>query len=157
MRAFLVSATIAGTLASAWTHTAQIKTPLFGVWRFNQATSKYTVPPPFARATCRIEPWEDGIKVTYDMVGTRGGIAHWEWTGKFDGRDYPLQGIDDVVTNAYNRIDDHTYSVVAKVDGHATTHTRIVISPDGKTMTVSNTVINAEGQSAGTTLVWDRL
>ena len=40
-----------------------------------------------------------------------------EWTGRFDGKDYAVQGIDYVLTNAYNRIDDHTYEITVKVDG----------------------------------------
>jgi hypothetical protein len=90
------------------------------------------------------------------MVGTRGGVAHWEWTGRFDGKDYPLQGIDDAVTNAYTRIDDYHYRIDAKLDGQLSTRTEIAISADGKTMTASNTVFSAQGQRQGTTLVWQR-
>ena len=34
---------------------------------------------------------------------------HLEWTGKFDGNDYPVQGVEVVLTNAYRRVDDRTY------------------------------------------------
>jgi hypothetical protein len=29
--------------------------------------------------------------------------------GKFDGTDYPVQGVEVVVTNAYRRVDDRTW------------------------------------------------
>lgn len=78
------------------------------------------------------------------MVGVRGGVTHWEWTGRMDGKDYALEGVEEVVTNAYSRIDDRTFSIVTKLDGRPTTTTRIFISSDGKVMTVtssSNTAI----------------
>jgi hypothetical protein len=133
-----------------------IQSPLFGTWRFNMAKSRLDSVPPFIRATCRIEPWRDGIRVSYDMVGTRGGVAHWEWTGRFDGKDYPLQGIDEAVTNAYTRIDERSYRIDAKMDGRLTTITEIAISSDGRTMTASNTVVHSGGQTPGTILVWEQ-
>ena len=113
--------------------------PLFGNWRLNLAESTFASgPPAYSRVTCKIGPWEDGLKVVYDMVGTRGGVTHWEWTGRLDGKDYALQGVEAVVTNAYSRIDDYTYSIVVKEDGRTTTTNRIAISRDGKVMTVTS-------------------
>jgi len=130
---------------------------LFGIWRLNFAESTFASgPPPFARVTCKIEPWEDGLKVIYDMVGTRGGVTHWEWTGRWDGKDYALEGVEEVVTNAYSRIGDHTYSVVVKVDGRITTTTRIAISPDGTTMTATSTASNAQGQNVINTAIYHK-
>jgi hypothetical protein len=156
MPSFLLTAALTAVLAPALTQESSAAAPLFGTWRFNPAKSNYSSEPPFSRATCRIEPWRDGLRVIYDMVGTRGGTAHWEWSGRVDGRDYALQGIDDVVTNAYSRIDDYNYQIVNKVDGRVATITRITISTDGKTMTASNTLMGPAGQSPGTTLVWEK-
>jgi hypothetical protein len=112
------------------------------------AKSTFASPPAYARVTCRIEPWQDGLKVVYDMIGTRGGVTHWEWTGRLDGRDYPLQGVEEVVTNAYSRLDDNTFTIVTKLDGRPTSTTRIVISPDRKVMKVT---------SPGNTAIYERL
>jgi hypothetical protein len=76
------------------------------------------------------------------MVGNRGGVTHWEWTGKLDGKDYPLEGVEEAVTDAYSRIDDHTYRVVLKIDGKTATMTNIAISADGRTMTVTSSSSN---------------
>src|SRR5262245_17379371 len=95
--------------------------PLFGRWRLNFTESTFAPgPAAYARVTCKIAPWEDGLRVIYDMIGVRGGVSHWEWTGKIDGKDYPLQGVEEVITNAYRRIDDRTYAVVFKLDGRIT-------------------------------------
>src|SRR5262245_23582176 len=112
----------------------QVQEPLFGTWHLESASG----PSAYARVTCKIGPLQDGLRVIYDMVGIRGGVTHWEWTGKLDGKDYPLHGVEEVITNAYSRVDDHIYTVVFKVDGRTTTTTKITISPDGKTMTVTS-------------------
>jgi hypothetical protein len=120
---------------------AQAQEPLFGTWRLTSGSG----PSVYARVTCKIQPWQDGLRVIYDMVGNRGGVTHWEWTGKLDGEDYSLEGIEEAVTDAYIRLDDHTYRVVLKVDGRPSTTSTISISSDGRTMTVvsssSNTAV----------------
>src|SRR4051812_49230734 len=88
--------------------------PWYGTWRLNPAKST-TSSDRFKKVTSRIQPSEDGLSVIYDMIGSRGGITHMEWTGKFDGKDYPVEGVDYVLTNAYSLIDDHSYEIVVKV------------------------------------------
>ena len=137
---------------------AQDATPLMGTWRLNVAQSKFASGPlAYARVICRIEPWEDGLKVVYDMTGTRGGVTHWEWTGRLDGKDYALEGVEDVVTNAYQRLDDHTFAVVTKLDGRPTTTTKIVISTDRKVMTVTSPAMNLQGQRVANTAIYEKL
>lgn len=112
----------------------QTPEPLFGVWRLSSSSG----PSAYSRVTCKIEPWQDGLRVTYDMVGNRGGVTRWEWTGRLDGKDYPLEGVEEAITEAYSRVDDHTYRIAMKVDGRPATTTTVSISPDGKTMTVTS-------------------
>ncbi len=135
---------------------AQDLAPLSGTWRVNIAESRFAADPPYRRMTCTIQEWEDGLKVIYDIVGTRGGVTHWEWTGRLDGKDYALQGVEVVVTNAYSRIDERTYTILVKEDGRSTTTSKIAISPDGWVMTVTSTTPNAQGQHVVNTVVYDR-
>jgi hypothetical protein len=104
----------------------------------------------------KVEPWQDGLKVTYDMVGIRGGITHMEWTGKFDGKDYPVHGVDYVLTNAYTRLYEQSYQILIKVDGTLAATAKVVVSADGKTLTTSTVEKNARGESVTTTVVYDR-
>jgi hypothetical protein len=113
-------------------------------------------PPPYSRAQYVIEPWKDGVKVTYDMVYPRGGTTHWEWTGKFDGRPYPLQGIDEYVTYAYQRLDDRTFDVVVRIDDRPAGMSRVVLSPDGKTITTTTTGKDSTGRVVTTTTVYEK-
>jgi len=136
---------------------AQDREALIGTWRLDFAESKFAfVPPPYVRVTCKIDAWQDGLKVTYDMVGERGGVTHWEWTGKLDGKDYALQGIEEVVTNAYSRVGDGAYEVVAKMDGRITSTTSIAISTDRKVMTVTSTVSDARGHRVVNTAIYKK-
>ena len=136
---------------------AQTQTSWLGTWRLNPSKSTPTSNSQYKKVTTKIEPWEDGLKVTYDMVGTRGGVTHVEWEGRFDGKDYPVQGVDSAMTNAYSRIDGHSYSIVIKKDGAMSATVRVAVAPDGRTLTAATTGKNAEGQDVTTTAVYDRL
>ncbi len=127
--------------------------PLFGTWELDVTVSAQSTTR-FKRTTCRIEPWEDGLKVTYDIVGVRGGVIHLEWTGRFDGIDYAVQGTDYVLTNAYTRVNSETYDVVIKVDGESVARARTVLAPDGQTLTTVTTERGATGQEVQSTVVY---
>jgi hypothetical protein len=134
----------------------QAQAPWFGTWNLNFAKSTANSDPRYKKVTSRIEPRKDGLKVTYDAIGTRGGITHMEWAGAFDGKDYPVQGVDYVLTNAYSRVDDHTYEIIVKVDGATAARTKVVVSGDGKTLTTVTSEKNAQGREVVTTSVYDR-
>jgi hypothetical protein len=145
--ALLVQSAAAHPVIDAW----------FGTWTLNLAKSIYTPgPPPYARAQYAIEPWKDGVKVTYDMVYPRGGTTHWEWTGRFDGQPYPLQGIDEYVTYAYQRVDDRTYDVVVRIDDRAAGASSVTLSADSKSITTTTTGRDASGRVVTTTSVYEK-
>jgi len=130
---------------------------LIGTWQVNLSRSSFNPgPPAYKRSTCRIEPQGDGLKVTYDMVGTRGGVVHLEWIGKLDGQDYPVQGMDEVITNAYTQADDHTYDIVVKVDGVKAASARTTVAGDGKSLTTKTTSRNSQGETVTTTVIYER-
>ena len=133
----------------------QAPVPLFGTWELSTEKSQQSSTR-FKRTTCWIEPSEDGFQVIYDIVGERGGVIHLEWAGQFDGRDYTVQGVDYVLTNAYTRIDDYTYDVVIKVDGGQVALARTTISSDGQTLTTVTAERNAAGEEIQSTVVYER-
>jgi hypothetical protein len=128
----------------------ETQAPWMGTWKLNPAKSQ-TASDRYKRTITKIEPWQDGIKVEYDMIGFRGGVNHLEWVGKFDSKDYPVEGADYVITNAYTVIDDHHYRIVVKVEGHHTATADVAISSDGKTLTT----VTTEGEKK-TTSVYER-
>jgi len=128
--------------------------PWFGAWQLDPTRSSRAQP--YKRVTLTIEPAGDGLKVTYDMVGTRGGVTHLEWTGGFDGRDQPVQGADTVLTNAYRRVDDRSYAIEVKVDGAPVATAVAAVSPDGGTLTVTQRERDAQGREVESTAVYRR-
>ncbi len=106
----------------------------FGTWHLNVDRSTFnTRPAPYVRGTWKIERGQgaDEVVMIYDQVGTRGGVTHMEWKGRFDGTDHRLQGPDALVTYAYSHIDERTLSLVVKVDGQPTATARVVLAPGG--------------------------
>jgi hypothetical protein len=130
----------------------------FGVWRLNLDKSVYNPgPAPYKRATMTVERLDDQVRFSYDFVHLRGGVQHLEWTGKFDGQDYMVQGIDEYITYAYTQLDARTYEIVAKADGHVAAVASVTISPDGRTLTTVTRRKNARGQDITTTTIHDKI
>jgi hypothetical protein len=132
--------------------------PWLGTWRqeLSKPASRFETPA-YKKVTLRIETAPDGLKVTYDMVRARGGITHMEWTGRFDGKDYPVQGVDYVLTNAYRIVADRSYEIVLKVDGRQAATAVAVVAPDGRTMTVTTRERDREGRPVESTVVYRRI
>src|SRR5437763_11461616 len=83
-----------------------------GTWTLNVAQSTSVGSFPYRRGTRKISAARDGtVTIVDDLVRVRGGILHLEWTGKFDGLDYPVQGVEVVLTSAYRRVDDRTWEL----------------------------------------------
>ena len=152
-----VLAALATGVLLTQTIAAQVDARWLGTWTFNPAKSVDAGQQPFKRGTLTIEPSGDGVKITYNLFRERGGVAHLEWTGRFDGRDYPLQGVDGYsVTNAYRRLDDRRYEIVQKVDGMVSTTATISLLPDEKTLTTITRGKNALGGDVVTTSVYEK-
>jgi hypothetical protein len=146
-----------GAFVPAAPAAAQAPAVWLGAWTLNVEKSTYDPgPAPYARATCTIEPWGDGVRMVYDMVRVRGGVTHLEWTGRFDGMDYPVQGVDEVLTNGYRQIDERTFEAVVKVDGQTTATSRVVFSPDGRTMTTETVGANPQAQRLRWVTVYEK-
>jgi hypothetical protein len=109
-----------------------------GSWALNVARSTYASgDAPYKRATYRIERAGERFRVIYDMVHPRGGTTHLEWTGQMDGRDYPLQGVDQAITYAYAPAGPDAWEIVVKIDGRVAARSRVTVSADGRTMTTT--------------------
>jgi len=135
-RPVLIGAMLSAFLTRPEVSAGQAPTSWFGTWRLNVARSTLGPESPYRRGSRRIEPSEGGITIIDDVVRSRGGILHLEWSGRLDGLDYPVQGVEVVLTDAYRRLDDRTWELVQKTDGAVAAAARLAISSDGKTITV---------------------
>ena len=128
---------------------------LTGTWKLNEGKSKIPAGAP-KNITVVYEAAGDNTKVTVDGVDGAGKPTHNEWTGKFDGKDYPLTGDPLADTRSYKTVDDHTTDLTNKKDGKATLTGKIVLSADGKTRTVTVSGTDAKGKKVTFTTVYDK-
>ena len=126
-----------------------------GTWKLNEAKSKIGPGAP-KNSTVVYEAAGDSVKVTIDGTDSEGKPLHSEWTGKFDGNDYPVTGDPSVDMRSIKKVDDHTLTATQKKDGKVTTTARIVLSADGKTRTVAASGTDAKGKKISSTAVYDK-
>jgi len=129
--------------------------PNMGTWKLNEAKSKVPAGAP-KNTTVVYEMAGDKIKVTVDGVDGAGKPAHNEWTGMFDGKDYPLVGDPTGDTRAYKKINDHTLELTNKKGGKVTATGTVVVSADGKTRTVTVKATDPSGKTVEYTAVYDK-
>jgi hypothetical protein len=128
--------------------------PQLGTWKLNEAKSKFAGKA--RNHTVIYEAVGDQIKITVDGVDENGGAVHNEWTGKFDGKDYPVTGDASVDARSYRKIGKNTLELTNKKDGKATLTGRIVISRYGKSRTVTTTATDAQGKKVTNVAVYDK-
>jgi hypothetical protein len=111
-----------------------------GTWTLSAVISTGSEAPRlYARGTRHISVADSTVTIVDDLVRVRGGVVHQEWTGKLDGNDYPVQGVEVYLTSAYRQIDDHTIELRQKFDGRPVVIARMVLSVDGRTITTTTT------------------
>jgi len=129
-----------------------------GTWKLNEAKSKIGPGAP-KNTTVVYEAAGDDVKVTVDGTNADGTPAHNEWTGKFDGKDYPLTGDPNSDTRTYKQVNDHTLALTQKKGSKVTVSGRIVVSADGKSRTVTTSGTDSTGKkvsSTGARNLWNR-
>jgi hypothetical protein len=128
--------------------------PNMGTWKLNEAKSKFAGKA--RNHTVVYEPAGDQVKVTVDGVDENGGAVHSEWTGKFDGKEYPVTGDAASDVRSYRMINKNTLALTGKKAGKVTLTGRIVVSRDGKTRTVTTTTTNAQGKKVTSVARYDK-
>lgn len=126
-----------------------------GTWKLNEAKSKFA-PGASKNHTVVYESAGDQIKVTVDGTDGAGNALHNEWTGKFDGKEYPLVGDPTADSRSYRRIGARTLMLTGKKDGKVTVSGRIVVSANGKSRTVTTTATDAKGKRIRNIAVYDK-
>ena len=129
--------------------------PNVGSWKLNDAKSK--VPAGMAKNTSVVYTADgDNLKAVVDGVDGTGKPTHSEWTGKFDGKDYPVAGDPAVDTRSMQKVSDRHYKLTNKKDGKVTTTGMLELSADGKMRTLKVEGTDASGKKASATFVYDK-
>ena len=152
MKARTTMLTLAMCLVAVWCFAED---PNLGTWKLNEAKSKIATGAP-KNSTVVYEAAGDNVKVTVDGTDGDGKPAHNEWTGKFDGKDYPVTGDASQDTRSYKKVNARTLAMSIKKDGKVTSTGRIVVAPDGKSRTVTTTRNDPKGKKVKSTAVYDK-
>lgn len=157
VRPLVIVAVVVGLVIFVSPAAGQSQDPWIGTWKLNLAKSKYNPGLAPRSSTVTIAAAEGGFKQTVETVpGTFGLPTRSEVMAKFDSTDTPVRGNPNADTSAYTKFDGRTYVVISKKNGKVSLTSQVVISADGKTRTVIQTGINAQGQKVNNTIVYDR-
>ena len=126
-----------------------------GTWKLNEAKSKLAPGAP-KNNTVVYEAAGDNVKITVDGIDSDGKPTHHEWTGKFDGKDYPVTGDPTSDARSYKRINDRTLAFTVKKGGKVTTTGRVVVAADGRSRTVTTSGTDSKGKKISSTAVYDK-
>ena len=129
--------------------------PQMGTWKLNEAKSKFAPGVP-KNHTVVYETAGDNVKITVDGTDKDGKSTHNEWTGKFDGKDYPVTGDPSSDMRSYQKVGDRVLKMTIKKDGKVTITGRIIVSADGKSRIVSTSEPGAKGKSPTNRAVYDK-
>ena len=129
--------------------------PNIGTWKLNESKSK--IAPGTPKNTTVVYVADGGrIKVIVDGVDKDGKPTHNEWTGMFDGKDYPLVGDPMNDSRGYKTIDANTVELWNKKGGKVMVTGTIVIAPDGKSRTLTTKSKGGDGKEIISIAVYDK-
>jgi hypothetical protein len=129
--------------------------PQIGAWKLNEAKSKLSPGQP-KNHTVVYQAVGDDIKITVDGTDSDGKPAHNEWTGKFDGKDYPVTGDPSADARSYRKVNDRTLAMTIKQGGKTAITGRIVVADDAKSRTVTTSGTDSKGKKFISTAVYDK-
>jgi hypothetical protein len=149
---------LAGFIAIAVGSGVQAQAPkgLAGKWTLNVAKSKFSPGPAPKSMTVTYTPSGDGIMIVVDVTPATGDAQHWEMTGNYDGKEYPVKGNPAADMASFKRVDDHTGESTFKKDGKVTSTNRRVLSKDGKTLTITSKGTTADGKPRNDVQVFEK-
>ena len=165
-RLLIVPVALAASVAVSSAQTAAPKDPMIGTWNLNVAKSSFPGRAPQSiRRT--FDYTKDGlILVTYETVNAEGNRSFTHWYLGVDGKEYPefgrSTGAKPTWWLAGKVIDPYTKEVrdrrvVEEGQREQIIMYTIVVSQDGKTLTMTGKSTNAEGQPTTTVAVYDKV
>ena len=120
MKTRLIALTIVMMCFAGVALCAAADSAMLGTWKLNEAKSK--IPAGASKSvTVVYEAAGDDLKCTIDGVDGAGKPTHTEWTGKIDGKDYPVTGDPNQSTRSLKKINAHSFEVTIKKDGKVLT------------------------------------
>ena len=129
--------------------------PQAGTWKLNESKSKIT-PGTLKNTQVVYSSMFGQVKVKSDGIDANGKPIHFEWSGKLDGKDYPVTGDPNSDTRSYTKVNDRTLTTANKKNGKVRVTGQIVISADGKSRTITVTGTTPKGKKFKNVAVYDK-
>jgi hypothetical protein len=126
-----------------------------GVWKLKEAKSEFSPEAP-KNSNVVYEAEGEKVRVTVDSVSSDGKSTHYQWTGKFDGKEYPVTGDPLSDARSYTRIDDRILGFNIMKGGKVIISGRIVVSDDGKSRTVTMSGTDAKGHRVSSSELYEK-
>jgi hypothetical protein len=130
--------------------------PFMGTWALDVAKSTFTPGPAPKTGQATIISSGDSVKLIHEGVTAAGVTARWEYVANHDGKDYPMTGSPDADVVSLKRVSASSVESTYKKGGKVTLVNTRTVSADGKTMTVTVTGTNAQGQKVSNRLVYEK-
>jgi hypothetical protein len=130
--------------------------PFLGTWKLNEAKSH--IPSGAAKITSAVytPAANDMVTVTTDGVDAQGNPIHTVWTGKFDGKPYPVTGSSEVDNRTMEARGLRTLIATNLQGVKPISKGKIEISADGKSRTLDLAGTTADGKPYKATYFYDK-
>jgi len=129
--------------------------PQMGTWKLNESKSKIT-PGTLKNTNVVYSSMFGQVKIKADGIDAKGKPSHTEWSGKFDGKDYPVTGDPNSDARSYTKVNERTLTTTNKKNGKVTVTGKIVVSADGKSRTVTLNGSTPKGKKFKNVVVYDK-
>ena len=154
----LVAAALLAFVMSVPCRAADVQT---GTWKLNVAKSHFqTSTAPRSQLVTILPDGKDGIKLSVDIVTANGDKSSIAYAAQYDGKEYSRTetgaGAVPGQTVSLTRIDNRTAERIAYLKGKKLTTEKWEISSDGRTRTVTQTGVGADGKPVNNVLVYEK-
>ncbi len=129
--------------------------PQIGTWKLNESKSKIT-PGTLKNTQVVYSSMFGQVKIKADGIDGNGKPSHTEWSGKFDGKDYPVTGDPNSDARSYTKVNERTLTTTNKKNGKVTVTGQIVVSADGKSRTVTLNGTTPKGKKFRNVVVYNK-
>lgn len=132
--------------------------PFVGIWRLNVAKSKFGPGTERKSETRIVESSPTGMKISVDRINADGSNQQFNYTTNFDGKPNPIIGMAPYGADAIAVTLGSSNSLSVKLmKGSKTVGTgTLVVSADGKTLTLTAQGIDVNGKTVSSVAVYDK-
>jgi hypothetical protein len=147
---------LAAAATALFSLSAQAGDPLVGTWELNLEKSKFSPTPPPISRTVTYEMTDQQEKMIAKIVDAKGNLMVRQFSASRDGKDYPYEGWPIVDTISMTPVEPFTVNYTLKKAGEIVVTGIREVSKDGKILTVSSKITNAQGQKVDILEVYDK-